>query len=156
MSTPRLFLGQSGGNALLKADDGYQDAGNPIAVRLETAPVSPAGPGGEAIFTALFLTFTNTMAATVSVTPIVDGTELASQTITLPARTERTTTRHELGLSIPYTEGGQELLRTAPRGAWLQVRLSVAAIGPGDLIFDGVSVEYEVVRESLLAQPVTP
>jgi hypothetical protein len=156
MTGPKLFLGQSGGNALLKADDGYQDAGTPIAIRLETVPLAPAGPGGEAIFTALFLTFTATMAATVTVTPILDGTTLASQTISLQAASERTTTRHELGLSVPYVDGGQERLRTAPRGAWLQVRLTVTAIGPGDLVFDGVNVEYEVVRESLIAQTVVP
>lgn len=162
MSIPRLFLGELGGNRLLQADDGFQDAGLAIAVRLESELLAPAGPGGEAIFSALYLVFTATMAATIVVTPIVwsveDGevvrTELETQSIVLASEPERRTTHHELGLSVPLLEPVTliERGRFAPRGTWFAIRLDVAALAAGDLILDGVSVEHEVVRESLQAQ----
>lgn len=162
MSIPRLFLGELGGNRLLQADDGFRDAGLAIAVRLESELQAPAGPGGEAIFPALYLVFTATMAASIQVTPIVwsveNGevvrTELETQSIVLAAEPERRTTHHELGLSIPLVHNLIEQGRFAPRGTWFAVRLDVAALAAGDLILDGVSVEYEVVRESLQAQAV--
>lgn len=160
MSVPVLFLGELGGNRLLQADDGYQDGGNDIAIRAESVPWAPAGAGGEAIFTALFLAFTSTMAVTITVTPIVwviDGedvtvTELASQDIVLAANAARVTSKHELGLSVPLMNGLVEVARFAPRGTWFAVRLEAAALAVGDLILDGASVEYEVVRESMQAQ----
>src|SRR5574341_267236 len=154
MSVPRLFLGELGGNRLLKADDGFQDASAAIVVRAETVPVAPAGPGGEAIFSALYLVLTATMAVTIQVTPIVDGVALEMQDITLSAQTERKTTHHELGLSIPLMEGPTEMARFAPRGTWFQARIVVPALAAGDLIIDGVSLEHEVVRESIAAEAV--
>jgi len=149
-----LFLGEQGGNRLLRADDGYQDAGSAVPVRLETVPVAPAGPGGEAIFTALYVVLTATMAASVQVTPIVDGVELATQTITLSAQASRKTTHHELGLSVALLEGATEVARFAARGTWFQARISVSALAAGDLIVDGLALEHEVVRESIPAQAI--
>lgn len=151
MSIPRLFLGELGGNRLLEADDGFQDAGAAIPVVLESDPVAPAGPGGEAIFPVLYLVFTATMAVTVTVTPFVDGVALETQDIVLASQTARTRTHHELGLSVPHLESGVEVLRVAPRGTWFAVRLSTPSLAAGDLILDGVSLEHEVVRESLVA-----
>ncbi len=154
MSVPRLFLGESGGNRLLKADDGFQDAGVNISIRAETVPVAPAGAGGEAIFTSVYLVLTATMAVTVQITPIVDEVPLETQDIVLSAQTERKRTHHEFGLSIPYIHNSVERARFAPRGTWFQVRIVVPAIAAGDLIIEGVALEYEIVRESILAEAV--
>lgn len=156
MSIPRLFLGELGGNRLLQADVGFQDAALAVPIRAETVPAAPAGVGGEAIFSALYLVFTATMVVTVDVTPIVDGVELETQQITLAGEVERETTHHELGLSIPLVHNLIERARFAPRGTWFSVRIDVPAIADGDLIIDGVGLEHEIVRESLAAQTVAP
>lgn len=151
-----LFFGEANGKRLFKADTGHQDVDLAIKLTAESDPMSPAGPGGESIFTALTCIFLHTMAATVIVTPILDGTDLEPQNIVLSSKATRTRETFELGLSIPITHAATERGRCAPRGTWFSCRLEVTAIATGDLICEGVAVEQEVVQEGITTQTFTP
>ena len=159
-----LFLGEAGGARLLEANQGSHDDGVKVLARLETTPAGP-GVGGEAIFTALYLGVTWTAEATIDVTPIIsgandDGTpfevELEVQQVTLPANAVPLSMTRLLGLSVPLVVDGVERLRQAPRATWFRARLEALVHDEGDLIFEGIGVEMEVVRESLVAQALAP
>jgi hypothetical protein len=159
-----LFLGESGGPRLLQADQGTHDDGVIVIARVETDAAGP-GAGGEAIFPALFLVLTSDAAATVEIIPILsgeneDGTpferELERQEILIEATDERMSVPHQFGLSEPLIQGGVEMGRWAPRGAWFRIRVIAMLHGPGDLILEGLGVEMEVVRESVRVPAPTP
>ncbi len=152
---PRLFFGQGGGNNLYRSDDtAADDAGAGFDMLATTNRVAPAGAGGEAIFTVLWLALTYTMAVTVRVTPYVDGVALDSQQIALAAQAERTTKRWKVGLSVPLFDALlNEVARFAPRGVWFQAKVeSTGGLATGDLIVEGVEIEHEVVRASQKAE----
>lgn len=159
----RLFYGQGMGASILLAGDGADDAGQPIVVKALTNPFIPAGEGGEAIFTALWLTVTHTMAGMVRVTPFVDDVEIADSIYELPmaATAERETLTWELGLMVAVKDmldDSVTLATVAPRGNRLQLLFElldvdgVPARGAGDFIFETPTIEYEVVRESRAAE----
>ena len=151
MSTPLLFLGSAAGGVLLEADQGTGDNAAAFNLLARTNRVAPAGVGGECIFTALYLAISHTEAATLRVTPILDGVALEPTDIALPLVAARTLTAHDVGISIPYTVAAVEAARFAARGTWLQVQVETLAAAPGDfgdLIIESVEVEYEVVRET--------
>jgi hypothetical protein len=159
-----LFLGESGGARLLEADQGSHDDGERVYARLETVAAGP-GLGGEAIFTALFIGIENNADADVDVTPIItganeDGTpferELETQQITLHASAERTRVQYQLGVSDPLIIGGVEVGRFAARATWFRVRIVALVHSPGDLLFHGLGVEMEVVREAIPTQAPAP
>ena len=152
---PRLFFGQGGGNNLYRSDDGAAtDGGAAFDIRATTNRVAPGGAGGEAMFAVLWLALTYSMAVTLRVTPLLDGVALESQDIALAAKSERTTQRWKLGLSVPLKDGmGVEVGRFAARGVWFQARAeTVGGLGGGDLIVEGVELEHEVLRASQKAE----
>ena len=169
---PTLLFGQGGGsagggNALYRASAAAaDDAGVAFNIRARSDRFYPAGPGGEAIFTVLWLTVTTAITPATPtpnhvhliITPYLDGVALAAQTLTitgpLTGAQTRLTTKYEFGLSVPYLNTlGTEVFRTAARGASFEIQVATSSgVVAGELIAVQADVEYEVVRESVAAQ----
>lgn len=165
MSEPlqQLFYGRGTGPDILLAGDGADDGGQPIAVKAMTNPFIPAGEGGEALFTGLWLTVTHTAAGQIRVTPFVDDVAVTDSVYVLPmtATTNRETLTWELGVAVAIRDAHDAsvvLATVAPRGTRLQVLLELLdaegqpARELGDVIFETPSIEYEVVREARAAE----
>lgn len=152
----RLFFGERGGNGVNRVGEGSSDDGTAYDVVVETGDFAPGGEGGEAIYTAFYITVTHTMAVTLRVIPVLDGVEQTAQQkdVALSSETSRTTKVIEVGLSIPVPDGaGGEAGRCAMRGTRIKCRLeTTGGIAAGDLIVDKVEVEHEVVLESVEAE----
>ncbi len=159
---PTLFYGGRDTEAsVLEANVGFQDNGadyTPLAI---SNPVAPAGASGESIFTNVYITITHSMGVDIRLTPILDFVPLDGTggqpderlIITLPPLAARLTERFEMGLSIPFPLTGTERFRNALRGAWFQLQAeALAPLAAGDLIFDQTELEFEVVRESVVAE----
>lgn len=163
---PSLFFGGRETSAkVLQTNSGFEDDGVAYAPMLRTNPVAPAGASGECIFRNAFVTITHSMATDIRITPIVDFVPLDGTggqpderlVFSLPdlTATGRRTDRYEMGLSLPFPLTGTERFRNALRGAWFQLQLeAINGLADGDLIFEQVELEHEVVRESLV--PETP
>lgn len=158
-----LFLTDADSGRLLQADVGTHDDGVPVLARAETVPAGP-GVGGEAIFTALYLAWTSNCAVTLDVTPIITGTnddgtpfdrELETQELLIDATPEPMHVQREIGLSDPFVVDGVELGRFAPRATWFRTRIVALVHTEGDFILQGLGVEMEVVRESLIVPAPT-
>jgi len=158
---PTLFFGGRDASAnVLQSNVGFTDNTVPYVPLLKTNPVAPAGAAGEAIFRNVYLTLTHSMLVDVRVTPIVDFIPLDGTNgqpdertiISLPdlTGTQRLTERFEIGLSLPFPLTGTERFRNALRGAWFQVLIeAINGLAAGDLIFEQVELQHEIVRESL-------
>jgi hypothetical protein len=163
---PALLFGQGGGNAIYRADaTASDDAGVAFDIRARSDRLYPAGLGGEALFTVLWLTVTTAITPAVPantvdliVTPYLDGVALEAQTFTITGPTAgaqtRLTRKYEFGLSVPYLDVYlTEQFRVGARGACFEVQVETdGGLMPGELIALGVDVEYEVVRESVAAE----
>lgn len=138
------------GSGLYKGNDGTNDAGTDILVRFQTNEVAPAGAGGECLFEYVELAITrfNAVDWTFTVTPIVDGVELEPEDVTLAGVANPVTEMVEVSFSQPYMVGGVERSRYTPRGAWCSMLITATAAPDRDVIFDGASLEYEIVTES--------
>lgn len=159
-----LFYGRGAGPDILLAGDGHEDGGEPIQVKVRTNPFIPAGEGGEALFTALWLTVTHTMACLLRVTVFVDAAPLTDSVYHLPlaAAEERIEETFEMGLATAIRDPidtSVVLATVAPRGNRAALLVEVLdeagdalAIEDGDLIFETPTFEYEVVRESRAAE----
>ena len=157
MQAARLFFGQGGGNKVFLADPAAtHDDSVDFDLLATTNRVAPGGVGGEAIFVTLWLAVTHTMAVVIAVTPVLDGVELETQTVTLGALTDRAVSRFRLGLSVPFLNPlGTEVMRVAARGCWLQTQVaSAGGMAAGDLIIEGCELEHEVVRAAQPAEAV--
>lgn len=128
------------------------DLGSAIEGFVQPNFVAPEGVGAEYVFTNLYLYLSrwNESLLTLSLTPLVDGDPSTEQTFDLEGvATSPTREVIELGLLEPYDSGGSERLRYAPRGTWFSFQLkTVGALPDGDVVLEGVSLEYEVVRET--------
>lgn len=160
----QLFVGESGGARLLVADNGTHDGGEIVVARIETVPAGP-GPGGEATFTALYIVITSDADGTVEIIPVIsgeaeDGTpfeqELEKQEILVVSQGELRDSSHQIGLSVPYIVNNVEVARFAPRATWFRARIKAMLHGEGDMIFSGLGVEMEVVRESVRVPAPAP
>lgn len=160
MIEPILVLGKAGEPVILRVGEGYMDDDAAYEMLAKSRGVAPAGPGGECIFTLLYLTTLHyTEDVSVWITPIIDGTALETQRLDLTGVTDSTGERktHEVGLSVPYLVGGVERLRFAPRGTWFEVQIETkygdaetgAPTTASKQIVESVELEYEVVRESM-------
>ena len=172
---PTLLFGQGGGsagggNSLYRASaTASDDAGVAFNIRARSDRFYPAGPGGEAIFTVLWLTVTTAITPPTPpapppnhvhliITPYLDGVALDAQTLTitgpLTGAQTRLTTKYEFGLSVPYLNPlGTEVFRTAARGASFEIQVATSSgVVAGELIAVQADLEYEVVRESVAAQ----
>jgi hypothetical protein len=160
---PTLFFGGAVSANVLQTNDGFEDNGVDIIPLARNNQVAPVGASGECIFTNVYVTITHSMLVDIQFTPIVDFVPLDGTggqpderiTISLPdlTGTGRLTERFEIGLSIPFPLTGPERFRNAMRGAWFQLQAdTVTPLAAGDLIFEQVELEYEVVRESVVAE----
>ena len=160
---PTLFYGGRDTEAsVLQADVGFEDNLVPYVPSALSNAVAPAGASGECIFKNVYITLTHDMAVDIRLTPIVDFVPLDGTSgqpderliFTLPDLTpDRLTERFEMGLSKPFPLTGPTRFRNALRGAWFQLLAeAINGLAVGDLIFDQVELEYEIVRESLVAE----
>lgn len=154
-SVARLIVGRGAATPSLMRTNGasYQDDSVNFNASGKSNRVAPAGAQGECIFTVLYLTTTHfDVNVSLFITPIVDGVSLTRQRLDLVGvpGTDGETKVNEIGLSIPYTPAGTELLRYAPRGTWFQVLVETdnSLVALGACIVSEVEVEFEVVRES--------
>lgn len=161
MGAPKLFFGSKNDGKLWEADiDEEDDDGASFESGGRTNRLAPAGPRGEAMFTAFGITLAWKGGPwTVTVLPIIDevvgvlapstnGSHLLGQTITLAdAGDERVTAVFEVPIVEAYRRGGAERLRNqGKRGTWVQSDIRWEATET--VIVDSVDVEYEVVRET--------
>lgn len=160
---PILFFGGRDTEAsVLQTNSGFQDNTVDYVPSALSNAVAPAGASGECIFKNVYITITHDMAVDIRITPIVDFVPLDGTngqpderlTFSLPDLTpNRVTERFEMGLSLPFPLTGTERFRNALRGAWFQLQVeAINGLAAGDLIFDQTEVEYEVVRESVVAE----
>ncbi len=160
---PVLFYGGRDTEAsVLETNNGFQDNLVDYVPLAKTNPIAPAGSSGEAIFTNVYITLTHSMAVDIRVTPIVDFIALDGTggqpderlIFSLPDLTpNRLTERFEMGLSLPFPLTGTERFRNSLRGAFFQLQYeAINGLALGDLIFDQTELEYEVVRESVVAE----
>lgn len=161
---PTLFFGGIDTAAkVLQTNFGFTDDGVAYVPSLLTNAVAPAGASGECIFRNLYITITHSMETDLRITPVVDFVPLdgtggqPDERLVIPladlTATGRETDRYEMGLSLPFPLVGTERFRNALRGAWFQVLLeAINGLADGDLIFEQVELEFEVVRESLVAE----
>jgi hypothetical protein len=160
---PTLFYGGRDTEAsVLETDVGFLDNGANYAPSALSNAVAPAGASGECIFKNIYITITHDMAVDIRLTPIVDFVPLDGTggqpderlIFTLPDLTpNRLTERFEMGLSLPFPLTGPERFRNALRGAWFQLKTeALTPLAAGDLIFDQTELEFEIVRESVVAE----
>jgi hypothetical protein len=162
----RILFGQAGADAgpgaqLWLQSDAADDGGVAYQFRALSNWNAPQGAGGECIFPMLYLTVTWTKEGTLQITPLVDnkGTsravvagstmEVRVQELELPAIAgERRTETFEIPLVEDWMIGGNPFSTKSVRGTRLRVLIESTDLESGDLIIDGVEVEYEPVRES--------
>ncbi len=167
---PNLFMGRKDTLAEVfkwsfgETDGANGGAGDILYPLAKTVRLAPAGVGGEAIFTRLWLALTYDMdAVTLRFTPVLDGVEMDGtggapdlrQTLTLAGTPgTRVTERWEFTLYIPYDDGvDADAVRLALRGCWFQLLIdTTTTLGTGDLIIEQPEIEFEVVRESVAAE----
>lgn len=159
---PTLFYGGRDTEAsVIETNQGFQDNSADYIPLAKSNAIAPAGASGECEFRNVYITITHSMAVDIRLTPIIDfvpqdgtgGTSDERLTFSLPALGARLTERFEMGLSIPFPIPGPTRFRNAPRGAWFQLLAEAEApLAAGDLIFEQVELQFEVVRESLVAE----
>lgn len=130
------------GNRILRVGVGHEDAGVPLAFRVLTAAVAPAGASGDCAFDRIRLAVTWSADAVVTVTPVLDGEPIAeSHVLTLPAGEQRRSKVYELVLRRVSPRGSTY----AVRGTWLALLIEGVVESAGDVIFDPATLEYEVL-----------
>lgn len=164
----QVFYGQMGGPNLYQANTGYTDGGQPIAVRFLTAPFSPAGEAGEALFRSVTLTVSGTMACTLRVTPSVDGVAVpgAQYLLGVAGAPTWTTQTFEMGLARQVTDPVDPsvvLATLGVRGNALSLLIEVLAGSPavpglaaGELLLESPSLVFQKVRGRRAAATPVP
>lgn len=149
--TPSVTFFVAGeGGTIQRGGIGNQDNDQDYGVLLRTNSIAPAGSGGEVLFYEVHLAVTrnNTQAWTITCTPIVDGAELESTTITYDPVAAMVTEHEHISLAQPYEVGGVEVMLNHPRGAWFAYKISADDAPDGTFTIEGMTLEYEVVQES--------
>lgn len=159
---PELVVCRGDGTpAMLVVGEGYTDDGEVYEMVARDRPFAPAGQGGEAIFTALWITTTTyDDPVTLFITPYVDFVALETQQLDIPGAPNPTNAQqvHELALSVPWpAPPAAERMRNAPRGCYIDVRVETNIAGgfgsSTRQAVDGIEVEVEIVRDSRTAVP---
>jgi hypothetical protein len=148
---PTLFFGGAG--TLLQADRTYADAGEPYELRARPNAVAPAGAGGECAFGAVYLVLTFSMPFSIRVTPVLDGIAYYDESIGI-ANDNPMAVRETHIFEMPFVQrewrDGVDIRTRAFRGTWWTVEIGMPcppADAEGDLLIEGVEVEYEVLSE---------
>lgn len=147
---PIAYVGSAEGGGIYALDEGYSDHLQDIHAVAQASPLAPGGSDADCGFDRLFIVLTWSMPATVRCTPIVDKVDIAAAVfdIELPAVAAGTRRSHvfERMLRMPFLVDGVESYRHAPRGTWFALRMeTVGGLADGDLIFDEVVLEYDVL-----------
>lgn len=152
----KLYFGDKAGNSLLLFGEDYQDEGTRIDALAEYNTVAPAGAGGECLFRNFYVTVTALTAASITVTPKVDGKAYEAITIT-PDGNEPYTERFEIPITQDYDPGAGAVSRAGVRGTWCTAEISAFdSEGTGwDVEIEGCELEYELLREVLPARGFT-
>ena len=142
--------------ALYEFGRGEDDAGVAIDLLAQPNKLAPAGIGGETMFTRLFFVVThdNPQTYNFDLIPILDNTEMPTLTVAIPGVRSPVVGRViEVGLSRTYAA----VQKYGVRGTWFTFRLQGNGTVPnGDIIVEGVDLEYEMLREADQAINVAP
>lgn len=153
---PQLVLCRGDGTpSMLVVGSGYTDDGAVYEMVARTRPFAPDKMGGEAIFTALWITTTTfDVGVSLFITPYVDFVALETQRIDIPGEANPQNKQRvwELALSVPYIRALVEIMRNAPRGTVIDVKVetkigTVAGASTRQIV-DDIEVEAEIVNES--------
>lgn len=161
-----VILGDAG-PAYYKTSEVTNDGSEPFGFVFQTNPWQPEAQGGECLFSWAFIAVAWSMSGTIRVTPTVDGKAI---TQTLDDGTVVSTIRptfdldqqegslqrvnriFPVPLAVQYVKDGAVFTRTALRGERLQLLVeSVSDLGVGELMINGIQVEYEPVRKATYA-----
>lgn len=155
------------GPAYFKTAEVTSDGLEAFAFLFQTNPWQPSAQGGENLFYWAFLAVAWSMSGTIRVTPTVDGKEITRTlddgTIVSVVRPtfeldqqegslQRKNRIFPIPLALQYVKDGVVFTRTALRGERLQLLIeSTSALGVGELMLNGVEIEYEPVRKATYA-----
>jgi len=140
------------------------DGGEPFGFLFETDPWQPDDQAAEYIFAMAYITLSWSMAATVRIRPSVDGSEddislwegataeIVAPTFQLEQQAgamERVSRVFPVPLVRSVQRNGEEIARLNLSGERLQVTIeSTGPLGVGELMLEGVEVEFTPVRRS--------
>jgi hypothetical protein len=155
------------GPGYFKTSEVTNDGEEPFVFRFQTNPWQPVAQGGENIFSWAFISVAWSMSGTIRVTPTVDGKEITETlddgTVVSVIRTtfeldqqdgtmQRVNRIFPVPLAMQYVKDGVTFTRTALRGERLQLLIeSTSDLGVGELMLNGIQVEYEPVRKATYA-----
>jgi len=139
--------------SIYTAEMGGSDFGEVLQFQLEPNAHAPFGPSEEAWFRTLYLSFTrsNNADITLDVVPVLDGVALEATEVTLPAVVNNVpvTDIHEVPLSVAYEVAGVEIGRYGARGVWFSFRVTNSSQrSTGEIALNGAAVEVIPVRET--------
>lgn len=145
--------------------DVSSDGGVSFGFTYENDPWQPSAQGGENVFAWLFVTLSWSMAATVRVSARVDGgraavalpdgstLEFVDFTFVLPQQggsLQRRSGVFPVPLVRKQVRNDVEVSRWNLRGERLSVIIeSTGPLGVGELMLDGLEVEYEAIRKAI-------
>jgi hypothetical protein len=159
-----LFLGLSGVPKVWRQDfteivDGRDPAvagsGFAIVARVRTNRYAPNGANSEAVFTGLVVVSNQNTAGQITVQPILDDALLDPFTVGLmpTAGAEPVSDKHELVLMRRFLDSSSvERFKYRPRGGWFQLQIEMLQLSPGVFQVDSADLEYEIVRETMIAE----
>lgn len=156
------------GASYLASSNATTDGGEPFRFQYFTNPWQPSAQGGENVFAWAIVTISWSLAATIRVQPIVDGLtddvvlengdlvevirpvfNLAQQNAAL----QRVSQVFMVPLVRRITRAGVEVSRFYLRGERIQFLVeSTGALGTGELLLEGIELEFEPVRKAIYAQ----
>lgn len=143
------------------------DGGEEFEFLHETDPWQPAAQGGECIFQWAYVTFSWSMGAVVRLSAYADGDsglettddggtlENIRSTFMLEQQSgdlERVSRVFPVPLVRRLTRDGDEVARWYLRGERLTILVeSTGPLGVGELLLEGIELEYETVRKAIYA-----
>jgi hypothetical protein len=143
------------------------DGGEIFECYYETNPWQPSAQGGENIFRWAFVTLSWSMAASIRLTPSIDGSgalvtladgsrlELVPVVFNLPQQggsLNRVSQVFPVPLVRRQVRAGIEVARWNLRGERLAVAIeSTGPLGVGELMLEGIEVEFTPVRKAIYA-----
>lgn len=143
------------------------DGDEAFAFLFETNDWQPDAQGGESLFSWAYITLSWSMAATVRITPVIDGSSASvtlpdgaiMQTITPIFQLEQQSGSYQrvsqvfaVPLARAMVRDGVEVTRVYQRGQRLRLTIeSTGPLGVGELMLEGIEVEVEPVRKSIYA-----
>ena len=142
MTIPRAMIGSATDGRIILLNEGHQDDGEPIPLRVTGNPCAPGGAANECYFHRVYVTVTHTARIHLRCTPIINREHVpeAAFDIELPPTPERRSYTHEedLGAVSAYGNYVEGL-----RGRWFQLEInSVGGVHSGDTIIDQVALDY--------------